>query len=169
MLLPHLFADLIQQATRTAQKKGDLPTFALPEVTVTRPRHTDQGDLSTALPLQIIRAVNEARKEKGDSPLSPVQVGEMIARRLPGHPALGRAEVAKPGFINLRLHSGWVAAQAGAIARQGADYFRLDLGRGQRVQVRKYASMNSSSSPSSTFCTCAVSVPVRASLTRVYG
>lgn len=135
MLLPHFFADLIQQAARKAQKKGDLPTFELPAVTVNRPRHADQGDFSTALPLQIIRAVNDARKQKGDAPLSPLQVGEIIARRLPAHAALDRAEVAKPGFINLWLSPGWLAAQAGAIAQQGADYFRLDLGQGQRVQV----------------------------------
>ena len=126
---------LIRQALKKAQKKGDLPKFPMPEITVTRPRREGQGDYSTALPLQIVKPVNNALKEKGGGKLSPMQIGEILIKRLPQADFLDRAELAKPGFINLHLSPAWLAQQAGAIVQQGPDYFKVDLGGGKKVQV----------------------------------
>lgn len=134
-MLPDIIADLIHQAARKAQKKGELPKFELPPVIVSRPKREDQGDWSCALPLQIIRDVNEALREKEGGKFSPIQVAEIIARRIPENEYLGKVEVAKPGFINMFMAGGWLAAQAGEIAKAGAQYFRLDAGHGARVQV----------------------------------
>ncbi|RME81358.1 MAG: arginine--tRNA ligase [Caldilineae bacterium] len=135
MMLPDQIADLITTATRKAQKKGDLPRFQLPSVSVNRPKRPEQGDWSCALPLQIVRDVNEALKARDAGKLSPVQIGEIIVRRLPDNPYLERVEVVKPGFINMFLSPEWLAAQAGEIVARGADYYRLDKGQGKRVQV----------------------------------
>ncbi|NOZ50244.1 MAG: arginine--tRNA ligase [Chloroflexi bacterium] len=135
MMLQDQIIELITQAARKAQKKGDLPKTALPPVTVNRPKHAEQGDWSCALPLQIIRDVNNALKERGAERSSPLQIADIIAKRLPETPLLARTEVAKPGFINMFLNPAWLAAQAGEICQSGADYFRLPLGQGKRVQV----------------------------------
>ena len=135
MLLPTILADLIHDAARKAQKKDDLPKFDLPEVLVTRPRQSDKGDFSCALPLQVIRPVNDALRVLEKERMSPIQVGEAIVRRLAENPYIGRAKVAPPGFINLWLDAGWLAAQAGVITAAGTEYFKVDLGHGARAQV----------------------------------
>ncbi len=135
MLLQDQLADLITKAVRKAQKKGDLPNLQLPDVVVNRPRHDDQGDFSCALALQIIRDVNNALKAQDAGRMSPIQVAENIVRRLDSADYLGEIEVVKPGFINMYLDPGWLAAQVGVIVEQGADYFTLALGHGESVQV----------------------------------
>jgi arginyl-tRNA synthetase len=46
----------------------------------------------------------------------PREVAEEIVRRLPGQALLQPPEVAGPGFINLRLHDEWLAAEAQKMA-----------------------------------------------------
>ena len=135
MLITKTLSEIIQRAARKAQKKGDLPKFPLPEVVVSRPRQAEKGDLSTALALQIVRPVNNALKEQGKDRLSPLQIAEIIKRRIEENPYIGRLEVAPPGFMNIWLAPEWVAEQAGAIVEQGEDYFKEDIGRGKKVQV----------------------------------
>jgi len=135
MMIQTQLEDLIRQALKKAQKKGDLPKFDIPAITVSRPRREGQGDYSTALPLQIVKPVNNALKEKGAGKLSPMQIGEILIKRLPQADFLHRAEIAKPGFINFHLSPAWLAQQAGAIVHQGPEYFQVDLGGGKKVQV----------------------------------
>ena len=135
MMLQIQLADVIQKAARKAQKKGDLPKFELPEITINRAKRDGQGDFSAALALQIIREVNNALKTQGAKTLSPLQVAEIITRRIEPVDFIEKVEPAKPGFINLYVDKGWLAAQTGEIVLQGADYFRVDLGDGDRVQV----------------------------------
>ncbi|NOX63206.1 MAG: arginine--tRNA ligase [Chloroflexi bacterium] len=135
MLLTKTLAEIIERAARKAQKKGDLPKFPLPEVVVSRPRQADKGDLSSALALQIVRPVNNALKEQGKERLSPIQIAEIIKRRIADNPYIGRLEVAPPGFMNIWLSPEWVAEQAGAIVEQGPAYFKENIGQGKKVQV----------------------------------
>ncbi len=134
-MIPTQLETLIQQALKKAQKKGDLPKFPIPPITVTRPRREGQGDYSTALPLQIVKPVNNALKAQQAGKLSPVQIGDILIKRLPPADFLEKAEVAPPGFINFHLAPQWLAQQAGVIAQQGPDYYRMDLGQGKKVQV----------------------------------
>ncbi len=134
-MLQNQLETLILQALKKAMKKGELPKIPLPEITVTRPRREGQGDYSTALPLQIVKPVNIALKEKQAGKRSPMQIGEILIKRLPPAEFLDRAELAPPGFINFYLSPGWLAQQAGAIVHQGPDYYRVNLGQGRRVQV----------------------------------
>src|SRR5690606_15211974 len=48
---------------------------------------------------------------------------------------LAAAEIAGPGFINLRLDPDWLTRQVDAVLATGASYADLDLGRGKRAQV----------------------------------
>ncbi len=135
MMLQTKLETLLAQALKKAQKKGDLPKFSMPEIAVTRPRRQGQGDYSCALPLQIVREVNNALKAQQGGKMAPMQIAETLIRRLPQADFLDRAEAAKPGFINLFLSQQWLAQQAGVISAQGPEYYRLNLGEGKKVQV----------------------------------
>lgn len=123
--------ELMVRALERAQRAGDLPSFAAPEVTIEHPQRPEHGDFSANLPLRI----------QGLARMKPTAVGEALLRHLPEHPAIVRAQVAPPGFVNVYLDPGWVAAQAEAIVRAGAAFGTLDHGRGQRVQI-EYVSAN---------------------------
>ncbi len=135
MMIQSQLEDLIAQALKKAMKKGNLPKFPMPPVTVSRPRRKGQGDYSCALPLQIVREVNKALKAQQASKLAPMQIGEILIQRLPDADFLDRAEVAKPGFINLYLSPAWLARQAHAISQDAAGYYHVDLGGGKKAQV----------------------------------
>ena len=133
MMIQSQLEDLIAQALKKAMKKGNLPKFPMPPVTVSRPRRKGQGDYSCALPLQIVREVNNALKAQQASKLAPMQIGEILIQRLPDADFLDRAEVAKPGFINLYLSPAWLARQASVISQDAAGYYHIDLGGGKRA------------------------------------
>ena len=135
MTLQDHIADLIRQAAKKAQAKGKLPKFELPAVPISAPKRPGQGDFSSAYALQIIREVNEALKAQGADKLSPLQVAVILVEHMTPADFLGRVETAAPGFLNLFLDPRWLAAQAGRIAELGTDYFKVDMGRGERVQV----------------------------------
>ncbi len=75
-------ADLIYQAVRKAQKKGDLPKTDIPAVSITRPRQAQRGDYTSNQPLQMIAAVNTTLKAAGHRPLTPVELGQRIVAPL---------------------------------------------------------------------------------------
>jgi len=89
--------DLIYQAVRKAQKKGDLPKTDIPGVSITRPRQAQRGDYTSNQPLQMIAAVNTTLKAAGHRPLTPVELGQRIAHRLPQAPFIKQVEVSPPG------------------------------------------------------------------------
>jgi len=134
-------ADLIYQAVRKAQKKGDLPKTDIPDIAITRPRQAQRGDYSSNQPLQMIAAVNTALKAAGHRPLTPVELGQRIVHRLPKVPFIAQVEVSPPGFMNITLDEGWLAQQVEAILAAGDSFGNVDRGHGRRVQV-EYGSAN---------------------------
>ena len=76
----------------------------------------------------------KARKE------NPRDIAAKVAERLRAHPAVASVEVAGPGFINLRMNAGALAARANALAdhvRAGASA----VAAGRRVLI-DYAGPN---------------------------
>ncbi len=128
-------ASLIHQATRKAQKKGDLPKTEIPPVVVERPRRAEHGDYATGHPLKLIAAINAALKAAEKPTLTPVEVAQRIVRRLDRAPFIGRVEVVPPGFINITLDEGWLARQVETILQAGERFGNVEMGHGQRVQV----------------------------------
>jgi arginyl-tRNA synthetase len=124
-------AELVARALTAAQAAGELPEFAAPEVELQHPQRPEHGDYSANLPLRI----------QGLARMRAVEVAEVLRRQLPPHEALSDVQVAPPGFLNLYLAPGWVAAEAAAIAEAGESYATSDRGAGTRVQV-EYVSAN---------------------------
>jgi arginyl-tRNA synthetase len=122
---------LIQKAIKKAQRKGDLPRFEVPPVPIEHPNQADWGDYATPICMQLAPLAR----------MAPVQIAEIVVKRLAKADYLGKVEVAHPGFINFTLADAWLAQQVEAILATGEAYGNVDLGQGRKVQV-EYVSAN---------------------------
>ena len=127
-----VLAGQIAAALDALEAAGTLPVgLARGAVTVEPPRDPSHGDLAT-------NAAMVLAKPAGTNPraLAEALVGELT--RLPN---VVSAEIAGPGFINLRLAEGTWLDELRAIAALGADYGRSRVGGGTTVNV-EYVSAN---------------------------
>lgn len=118
-------AAMVSEAVVAAQRAGDLPAVALPDVTIERPKIAEHGDYATNLPLRLQRAAGGR----------PLEIAEAIRRHLPADAVIGEASVAPPGFINFRLDEGWLAGQVAAIIAAGKGFGNLQASPRQKIQV----------------------------------
>jgi arginyl-tRNA synthetase len=124
--------DAFAQAIRAAQVSGDLPAFDLPPaIPIEHPKQESAGDYATPVCMQLARLAR----------LAPLRIAEAVVANLPALPFVARAEAAAPGFVNITLSDGWLAAQVDAIMQPDAAIGRVDLGHGATVQV-EYVSAN---------------------------
>ena len=107
------------------QAEGSLAGQAPDEVVIERPKNRDHGDYATPVALTLAKSVGRP----------PREVAQLIAERLLTVEGITEAEVAGPGFINIRLG----AEAQGILARQvvdaGAAYGGSDLLSGRRFNV----------------------------------
>ncbi len=94
-------------------------------VTVEPPRDAAHGDMAT----------NAAMVLAKPSGLQPRLIAEALAARLQRDPRVAAAEVAGPGFLNLRLAPGVWQGVVGAALRSGRDFGRGSIGAGLKVNV----------------------------------
>lgn len=100
-------------------------------VAVEPPRDPAHGDMATNAAMVLAKAAG-AR---------PRDIAGALAERLAGDARIAGAEVAGPGFLNLRLAPAvWRAVVTAALA-EGDDFGRSAMGQGQRVNV-EYVSAN---------------------------
>lgn len=129
--------ELIHAALQQAQDDGSLPPFDLPSVDLQRPKQSDHGDYSTNVAMVAAAAI----RKSDPSHANPRQIAQAIVDHLPASSILGSAELAGPGFINLRLSDHWLQEQVLEIIRAGERVGNIDRGKGQRWQV-EYISAN---------------------------
>ena len=99
---------------------------ALPDlVAVERPRNPDHGDYASTIALQAARQAG----------ISPRELAAAIAAKLGEDPAIRSAEIAGPGFLNIRLSSAAAGAVAGLVIEQGDAYGHGSRLSGQRVNL----------------------------------
>jgi arginyl-tRNA synthetase len=126
------YTDHVAAAVRALMARGALPAgLDTAAITVEPPRDAAHGDLAT-------NAAMVLAKSAGTNPraLAELLVGELVKL-----PQVTSAEVAGPGFINLRLSDAAWLAELRLMATQGADYGRSDAGAGRTVNV-EYVSAN---------------------------
>ncbi len=93
-MTPAALADLVRSVAHDVLTGHGLDPAALPpKVTVQRPRDPAHGDYATNVALQ-------AGKKAG---VAPQELAAWLARELAQRPGVRSAEVAGPGFLNLRL------------------------------------------------------------------
>ncbi|AWW73951.1 arginine--tRNA ligase [Erythrobacter sp. KY5] len=126
------YAGTIQNALDALVADGTLPegtSFA--NVTLEPPRDPSHGDLAT----------NAAMVLAKPAKTNPRALAEAIAAKLEADPTIVSAEIAGPGFLNLRLDpSAWLG-ELETIIRLGDDYGRSTMGAGTTVNV-EYVSAN---------------------------
>lgn len=118
--------ELLKQAVEKAIASGSLKVKTLPPIIFEIPKDESKGDYATTL------AMTLASAEK--SP--PRAIAEMIAGQLEDREGIvDRVEIAGPGYINFFLKkSHWIKTLEDAV-RMGDRYGRLDIGKGEPVQV----------------------------------
>lgn len=126
------FAAVIDAALDALVAAGTLPAgLARGAVTCEPPRDAAHGDLST-------NAAMVLAKPAGTNPRA---LASALVEELGKDPRIVAAEIAGPGFINLRLTPATWLGELALIAQAGADYGRSNLGGGSTVNV-EYVSAN---------------------------
>ena len=124
--------DDVLAAIAACQAAGDLPPgLATDRVTVEPPRDPAHGDAATNAALVLAK---DARRP-------PLAIAEALAARLLDLPQVETVEIAKPGFVNLRLTDDYWRGQIRIALQAGERYGAADLGRGRTVNV-EYCSAN---------------------------
>ena len=125
----NLFDDMraaVLAALDAMETAGELPAgLDRSAVAVEPPRDPAHGDMATNAAMVLAKAAGRP----------PRVLAEALAARLAADPRVAAAEVAGPGFLNLRLTPGTWRGLVTAILRAGADYGRGTQGAGRRVNV----------------------------------
>ncbi len=126
LVTPAALADLVRSsAVRVLADRG-LDHSALPErVTVERPRNPEHGDYATNLALQVAKKVG----------LAPRELAEALADVISNTDGVESAEVAGPGFLNLRLAADAQGEIVRRVLEAGAAYGHGTTLAGHRINL----------------------------------
>lgn len=131
----NLFSDiraLVIDSLNAMVAEGALPgglDFA--NVTVEPPRDPLHGDMATNAAMVLAKPAGA----------KPRDIAESLAAKLSDDPRVSSAEVAGPGFLNLRLGNGVWQKLPKAILTSGTAYGKSAMGQGKKVNV-EYVSAN---------------------------
>ena len=132
MTLYARFAAHIDAVLDALEADGELvPGLERKAVAVEPPRDPAHGDLATNVAMVLAKRAGSA----------PRMLAGLIAPRLEALDEVERAEIAGPGFINLRLDPRVWADELRAILAEASEYGRLSIGAGTRINV-EYVSAN---------------------------
>ncbi len=92
---------------------------------VERPKRAEHGDLATNLALVLTKKLGKP----------PRQIAEALVKALENDPVVRTAEIAGPGFVNLRVHPRALHEELRAILRAGPAYGRAPSGTGERINL----------------------------------
>ncbi|MCR8725248.1 arginine--tRNA ligase [Frigidibacter sp. ROC022] len=125
----NIFADirtLVLENLAAMTGEGALPEgLDFSAVAVEPPRDAGHGDMATNAAMVLAKPAR----------MAPRAIAEALAPRLTADPRVETAEVAGPGFLNLRLAPDVWGSLVQHILGQSADYGRSNLGAGQSVNV----------------------------------
>ncbi|WP_427184422.1 arginine--tRNA ligase [Bordetella bronchialis] len=118
----HLLVSLLQDAV------GTLLPEARPTILLERPKVAAHGDVATNVAMQVAKAARRNPRELAQG------IVDALAADARARPIVEAAEVAGPGFINIRITANARQAVLAAIAQQGQAYGRAAR-NGQKVLV----------------------------------
>jgi len=124
-MTPEDLAVAVRECVLALQAEGSLAGQAPDEVVIERPKSRDHGDYATPVALTLAKSAGRP----------PREIADLVAMRLAAVEGISEAEVAGPGFINVRL----AADAQGVVARQvveaGPAYGHGSLLAGRRFNV----------------------------------
>ena len=125
----NLFSDiraLVIDTLAQMEQAGELPAgLDTAAVTVEPPRDAAHGDMATNAAMVLAKPAGK----------KPRDIADALAARLTADPRITSAEVAGPGFLNLRLAASEWQGVIRAALTEGADYGRSSMGQGRKVNV----------------------------------
>ena len=125
-MTPADLAELLADTAAAVLAEHGLDAAALPaEVTVERPRNPEHGDYATNLALQVAKKAGA----------NPRELAGWLATALADADGIASAEVAGPGFVNLRLQAAAQGAIVAAVLTAGEAYGHSSLLAGQKVNL----------------------------------
>ena len=131
----NLFADIrahVIDALSAMTAEGVLPDgLSFENVTVEPPRDAAHGDMATNAAMVLAKPAG----------VKPRDIAEALAAKLVMESRIDSAEVAGPGFLNLRLAADAWQGVVSAVLNEGTAYGRSDMGAGRKVNV-EYVSAN---------------------------
>ncbi len=123
---------LVLDALAQMQSEGALPEgLSFDNVAVEPPRDAAHGDMAT----------NAAMVLAKPAKMKPRDIADALAAKLAADDRITSAEVAGPGFLNLRLAASVWQGVLARVLEMGTDYGRSTMGQGQKVNV-EYVSAN---------------------------
>ncbi|MEO7364781.1 MAG: arginine--tRNA ligase [Sphingomicrobium sp.] len=126
------YAALLDGVLDALVAEGTLPGgLELRSVAVEPPRDASHGDLATNAAMVLAKAAGT----------NPRALAALIAPKLEALPAVTSAEIAGPGFINLKLTPDAWRDELRTILAEGDAYGMSDVGKSERVNV-EYVSAN---------------------------
>ncbi|HEY0805902.1 MAG TPA: arginine--tRNA ligase, partial [Pseudonocardiaceae bacterium] len=125
-MTPAALAELVRSTALDILSDRGLDTSVVPElVTVERPRNPEHGDYATNLALQIGKRLGLQSRE----------LAGWLAAGLASDAAIDSADIAGPGFVNLRLANDAQADIVRTVLTGGADYGTGDLLHGTNINL----------------------------------
>ncbi len=125
-MTPAELAALVRAATIFVVDAQGLDSSLVPDqVTVERPRNPEHGDYATNIALQLAKKLGTA----------PRDLAVRLATALAADPAIETAEIAGPGFVNIRLAAVAQNAAVGVILAAGSAYGRSDVLAGTTINL----------------------------------
>jgi arginyl-tRNA synthetase len=126
------FQALVRTELSAMMAAGELtPGLDISRVTAEPPRDASHGDVTTNAAMVVAKPAG----------MAPKVLAEVLIKRLAKQPDVLSAEVAGPGFINLRLKETFWPKILNAVLELGDNYGRSELGKGIKTNV-EYVSAN---------------------------
>jgi arginyl-tRNA synthetase len=123
---PADLAELLKTTATAVLTEHGLDPAALPStVTVERPRNPEHGDYATNLALQLGKKVGA----------NPRALAGWLAAALTEANGIASADVAGPGFVNLRIEASAQGVIVNDVIAAGTDYGHSDVLKGQKVNL----------------------------------
>jgi arginyl-tRNA synthetase len=123
---PADLAELLKTTASAVLAQRGLDTAALPPtVTVERPRNPEHGDYASNLALQLGKRVG----------VNPRELAGWLAEALAQAGGIASAEVAGPGFINMRLEASAQAVIVNNVIDAGRDFGHSDILAGHKINL----------------------------------
>ncbi|BDY26120.1 arginine--tRNA ligase [Mycolicibacterium mageritense] len=125
-MTPADLADLLKATAAAVLTEHALDTAALPDtVTVERPRNPEHGDYATNLALQLAKLVG----------VNPRELAGWLATALSSADGIAGADVAGPGFVNLRIEASAQGVIVTNVLSAGAGYGNSTELSGEKINL----------------------------------
>ncbi len=125
-MTPADLAELLKSTAAAVLAEHGLDASALPAtVTVERPRNPEHGDYATNLALQLGKKVGA----------NPRELAGWLATALADQDGIASADVAGPGFVNLRIEASAQGVIVNNVLAAGPDYGDSEVLKGQNINL----------------------------------